>query len=559
VPPTGGSGMFDNTNNALLYVPAGSVDAYKSAQYWNDYTNRIQTNPSSSISVPEAVDLGLPSGLKWASFNLGASKPEEYGDYYAWGETEPYYSLLDPFFWKEGKEGYLWSFYMWSRGEFNMLTKYCNNSEFGYNGFMDERTMLDLEDNAAYVNLGGSWRMPTGSEWSELMENCTWTWITQNGVEGQLITATNGNSIFLPAAGYRFDILLLAVGAIGRYWSSSITTDRPYDAWMVGFDSNEVRRYGYNRYYGLPVRPVYGGQVVPVESVSLNITELELSVGGETPLTATVLPENTANKALSWMSSNEYVATISSDGVVTGRSAGSALITATADDGGKTATCFVIVRDAPSAINIPEAIDLGLSVKWASFNLGASKPEEYGDYYAWGETEPYYSNRDPWVTWKDGKEAGYAWPSYMWCTGQENTLTRYCNSSEFGYNGFMDERTILIPEDDAAHVHHGGSWRMPTDAEWTELRENCTWTWITQNGVEGQLITATNGNSIFLPAAGYQHLTSLNRGDGYYWSSSLVTDLTYDAWMVYFTGYDGVFRYGYFRYYGFSVRPVYAE
>ncbi|MBR5175194.1 MAG: Ig-like domain-containing protein [Bacteroidales bacterium] len=311
--------------------------------------------------------------------------------------------------------------------------------------------------------------------------------------------------------------------------------------------------------FGLNSKSISLGRFVPVESVSLDKTSLDISVGGEATLNATVLPENATNKTVSWSSSNESVATVSPSGVVTGVSLGSAIITVMTADGGKSSTCNVTVTDtSPNTIATPEAIDLGLpsGLKWASFNLGASKPEEYGDYYAWGETEPYYSSQDP-LTWKEGKEAGYSWASYRWCMGAYNTLTKYCSKSEYGYNGFTDNKTVLDLEDDAAYVNLGGSWRMPTDAEWTELRENCPWTWTTQNGVRGRLVTGSNGNSIFLPAAGYWSDAYLynvgSRGD--YWSSSLNSDSPNYAWYVGFKS-GSVYRDYYTRCNGFSVRPV---
>ena len=195
--------------------------------------------------VIEAVDLGLPSGLKWASFNLGASAPEDYGDYYAWGETEP-------------KEDYSWSTYKWCmNGSDSQLTKYCTNSSYGYNGFTDNKTVLTPEDDAAAVNWGGKWRMATMDEWNELKNKCTWTWTAQNGVNGRLVTGPNGNSIFLPAAGYRFGTSLGSAGSYGAYWSSSLNTGYPYFAYYVGFDSGGVYWYlDYFRCDGLSVRPV---------------------------------------------------------------------------------------------------------------------------------------------------------------------------------------------------------------------------------------------------------------------------------------------------------------
>ena len=121
----------------------------------------------------------------------------------------------------------------------------------------------------------------------------------------------------------------------------------------------------------------------------------------------------------------------------------------------------------------------------------------------------------------------------------------------------MDNKTVLDPEDDVAHVKLGGKWRMPTNEEWTALRTQCTWTWTTQNGINGRLVTASNGNSIFLPAAGFRYNTDLfNDGsNGYYWSSSLYTDVPSIAWGVYFDPVD-VLRSDGYRKDGFSVRPV---
>ena len=205
--------------------------------------------------MPQAIDLGLPSGLKWASFNLGASAPEEYGDYYAWGETEPYYSSQDPLAWKDGKTGYDWASYKWCNGSYNSLTKYCHKSHWGYNGFTDGKTVLELEDDAAHLNLGDKWRMPTDAEWTELRENCTWTWTTQNGIAGGLVTASNGNSIFLPAAGYRYDTSLDDVGSGGNYWSSSLSGLSDC-AWYMRVYSDFVSGRDASRYFGFSVRPV---------------------------------------------------------------------------------------------------------------------------------------------------------------------------------------------------------------------------------------------------------------------------------------------------------------
>ena len=194
----------------------------------------------------EYVDLGLPSGTLWATCNVGADNPEDYGDYFAWGETQP-------------KDTYNWSTYQYCMGSYNTLTKYCNNSSYGYNGFTDDLTTLLPEDDAATANWGSDWRMPTKEEWQELYDNTTMTWTTQNGVNGRLFTASNGNSLFLPAAGYRGNGSLYCAGSYGDYWSSSLNTDYPYDAWYFDFNSGSCRMYNGSRGCGQSVRPVRVG------------------------------------------------------------------------------------------------------------------------------------------------------------------------------------------------------------------------------------------------------------------------------------------------------------
>ena len=189
------------------------------------------------------VDLGLPSGTLWATCNVGANAPEEYGDYFAWGETAP-------------KDYYDWNTYKYCIGSYNTLTKYCCRSDYGYNGFIDNLTILLPEDDAATANLGNGWRMPTKEEWWELLVNTTNIWTTQNGVYGRLFTASNGNSLFLPAAGYRWDSVLDLVGSYGYYWSSSLYTGYPDFAWYFDFVSSSYGMSNDDRVYGRSVRTV---------------------------------------------------------------------------------------------------------------------------------------------------------------------------------------------------------------------------------------------------------------------------------------------------------------
>ena len=188
----------------------------------------------------EAVDLGLPSGTKWAAYNVGATKPEEYGGYYAWGETEE-------------KSNYSWSTYKWCNGSDDTMTKYCTYSKYGT---VDNKTTLDLEDDVAHVKWGGDWRMPTTEEQKELIDNCTWKWTTLNGVKGYKVTGPNGNSIFLPAAGYRYGTDVDSRGYLGYYWSGSLYSIGSYDAYYLLFDASNYDWSSYSRYYGRSVRPV---------------------------------------------------------------------------------------------------------------------------------------------------------------------------------------------------------------------------------------------------------------------------------------------------------------
>ena len=176
------------------------------------------TTPSSGGH--EYVDLGL--SIKWATCNVGANKPEDYGDYFAWGETKP-------------KKSY-------------------SSSNYSYTS---NPTTLPLSADAARANWGGSWRMPTRAEQYELRNNCTWTWTTQNGVKGYKVTSNkNGNSIFLPAAGYRSGSSLDYAGSSGNYWSSSLNTSYASSAYYLGFGSSRIDWYYRSRYYGYSVRPV---------------------------------------------------------------------------------------------------------------------------------------------------------------------------------------------------------------------------------------------------------------------------------------------------------------
>ena len=214
-------------------------DTVTQAQY-NDETIVL----TFSIPAPNHtyVDLGLPSGLLWATCNVGANNPEDYGDFFAWGETQT-----------KGFYGF-YTYQYCNDGDYHQLTKYCDDSYYGYEGFTDDLTVLLPEDDAATAIWGEDWRMPTQEEFQELLDNTTVTFTTQNGVNGRLFTASNGNSIFLPAAGGYVGSNPFHTGNYGHYWSSSLASG--YNAWKLLFSSDMCIMFGYDRCYGLSVRPV---------------------------------------------------------------------------------------------------------------------------------------------------------------------------------------------------------------------------------------------------------------------------------------------------------------
>ena len=187
------------------------------------------------FKVPlKAVDLGLPSGIKWANYNVGATKPEEYGGYYAWGEISPKYSYI----------------------ESNSVTYGLSYSELKSRSIIGSDGNLTAEYDAARANWGGDWRMPTTSEQRELFNKCSWQWTSLNGVKGYRVTGPNGNSIFVPAAGYRDGTSLVNLGLYGAYWSFTPYESNSNNAYYLYFDSGSCGWSDSCRDYGQSVRPV---------------------------------------------------------------------------------------------------------------------------------------------------------------------------------------------------------------------------------------------------------------------------------------------------------------
>ena len=235
--------------NTLLDGSGVSYNDGQTITVTSDMTLYAQWTLNDPLNGHDFVDLSLPSGTLWATCNVGANAPEEYGDYFAWGETTT-------------KEIYNWSNYRYGNSFFYgedecwTLTKYCNRSDIGNNGYTDTLTTLQAIDDAATANWGAGWRMPNKDELNELRNNCTVTWTTQSGVNGRLFTGPNGNSIFLPAAGRREDDIIRYDGSYGYYRSSSLDIEDPNGAWFIEFCMYDYDIGGSDRFCGYPVRPV---------------------------------------------------------------------------------------------------------------------------------------------------------------------------------------------------------------------------------------------------------------------------------------------------------------
>ena len=292
-----------------------------------------------------------------------------------------------------------------------------------------------------------------------------------------------------------------------------------------------------------PVEP----KVVAVTSISLNKTSLILEEGESTTLTIKYIPSDATDKSTTWKSTDTKVVAVSSSGNVTAVKMGSAAIIASCGD--KVAYCNLTVKaKAIGVVNGHEYVDLGLSVKWATCNVGASAPEEYGDYYAWGETRT---------------KTTYTWENYRFrISGDSDDNVKFSKYNTQSDRGTVDNKSTQDLSDDVAREKWGGSWRMPTRAEQNELRNNCTWTWTTRNGVEGYKVTSKKSGYtncfIFLPAAGDRYNTTLfnTRTGGFYWSSSLNADIPNRAYYLVFNSRDVNWNYDFDREHGLSVRAV---
>lgn len=405
----------------------------------------VEEGKTGTTNGYEWVDLGLPSGVKWATCNMGASSPQESGKEYAWEM-------------------------------FNVRSSW-----------------------------GDKWRMPKGKEFEELEEYCKIVPTMFMGMKGVDCKGPNGNHIFIP----------LPDGEWSRYWTISLSKD--------GASAGNVRFYEEGGLFPWFAQSIVDGKCF-IRPVLMETKIFSVSYN--------------ANGGSGYMKSQMFY-----DGIEQMLQAnaftreGFVLMgwNTKADGSGTSYKNGQVVSISQNVTLYAqwfktECVDLGLSVKWADCNVGATTPEGYGDYFAWGETK---------------SKSYYDWDTY-----------------KYGYNpqkyNNVDGRTELLMEDDAAHVNWGGKWRMPTLDEQQELVNNCTWTWTKINGINGCKVTSRiNGNSIFLPAAGCRYGASVyNVGSsGYYWSSSLYESNPNCAYYLYFSSGTVDWRSN-DRYYGLTVRAV---
>ena len=570
--------------------------------------------------VAEEVDLGL--SVNWASWNVGATAPEDYGNYYAWGEVRP-------------RNNYTKDSYIYYNGD----GKYTNIGG----------DICSTSYDVAHVKWGNGWRMPTRDECNELMNKCSWTWTTINGTPGQKISGSNGKSIFLPAAGHISGTKKESLGLYGNYWTGSLILENDdYSHYLYFGLQGYLWSYWQGRFYGFSVRPVRdkkfkdmsiaellksgegtaaiirgtivakhtrgillndetGYILVNIEDESGNTRraasdDATRSAGSYTigdvvtvegvvtsdagllqfPSTSKIQKVGTADVVYpepeAWDGStfynyfdnisvryvkytgvlskegNDYIVTVSDlfttttavvqitypspellcekdegmNVIVTGYTIG-------CTDTQKVCTMATLLEIYEKPIKeslidetaVAEVINLGLSVNWASWNVGATKPEEYGGYYAWGEIDV---------------KNDYSVDTYQ-----------YHNGNAYVYIGY----NIGTTQYDVANVKWGDDWRMPTWNEIEELNDKCTWLWTSYNGVSGYNIIGPNGNSIFLPAAGFcrDKMVVYPGSCGSYWADEIGGDES-TADIFHFNDGGHWLYFWENRVFGNSVRPV---
>jgi len=457
-----------------------------------------------SLSIGhDYVDLGICNHLCWATMNLGATAPSDPGELFSWGDTASIGNISNcywhnyRFFISDGQH----------RNEQLRLSKYNTNQE----QYEEQDNFITLQpiDDAAHVMWGGAWRLPDAAELDSLLRLCEWTPDTVNGKPGFRVSGKREgyrqNSIFLPHTGAVDGMSLYHPEKNGYYWSRNILTGSAFNngIGMLTNKENLTTTY-YFRYIAQAIRPVFLPGEVLVSQVKINKRIHTISLSESmVQLSAIVTPSNASNRRLFWASSDERIATVDTIGRIHPVREGVCYISATSTDGTScSATCMITVIDPVGTEH--EYVDLGICnhLWWATVNVGASVPEEVGDYFS---------------------------------------------------------------HESARRAYWGEHWRLPTSSEIDSLLQKCRWTWTVQDSMPGYLVSGLyvdgyRTTSIFLPAGGRfeSEGVSFYGQRGYYWSSSELPDVNGAAINLAFSKEGAVWNYNQ-KHLRHPVRMVYSR
>ena len=524
-----GDGIYEEGQSCT--VSAAANDGYAFTN-WTENGIVVSISPTYSFTVDSDrtlmanfipgdhayVDLGLPSGLLWATCNVGAENPEDYGDYFAWGETTP-------------KESYTWENYIYmmlgASSWDPKLIKYCINSDDGYNGFTDNLLTLLPEDDAATANWGNDWRTPTRTECLELINNTTHSWIALNGVNGCLFTASNGNSIFIPAAGFydSFSGDLYDIGNIVVSWSSSLVEDyHSTEVWvLISRDGSNYPRMGDggSRPHGITVRAVRSS-AAPTGAINGKFTV------------------NSNGDQVYFSQGNlQYIGSASTPYWRFAENQWDYLGTTTSQNSSNQNVDRDLFGWATSGYDHGSVCYQPWSTSKTDSDYYAYGDEDYNLYDGTGQADWGYNaisnggnQQNRWRT-LTLSEWGYV---FKWRATPSGI--RYAKAVLNGVNG-----VVLLPDDWNTSVYSLSNTNNSGANFSTNIITSSQWSALEQNG------------AVFLPAAGNRNGTSVyNAGSsGLYWSATSRDDC--DCWYFEFgssyldTDYD-------WRYYGGSVRLV---
>lgn len=518
-------------------------DIDKRAEYWE------------SVISTEAVDLGL--SIPWANMNLGAASQEEKGDYYAWGETETKDTFtFENYKWADLQKNDYYSKYNIDESCGSLDYKYALDPEddaahvmlgskwrIPSSAEIDElvekcTTVSETLEGITCIKFtgpnGNSIYIPTSSYiWGrELHESAPgqvsslafsasplvlrtyedrYKGLTIRPVFGDLVRVSviklNQSELALDVGGtssLNANIYPKNASNKGVCWTSdnpeivSVNQRGELIAHKDGTATIKVK--SLDTEVQAECKVTVTKPIVPVTGISISKESLELFIDGTAQLTASVTPSNATNKEVIWSSDDYLLAYVSTTGLVRGCSTGTTTITVKSKDGGFKKTCVVTVKDMP----VPTPVDLGLSVKWASFNVGASAPEDRGGLYAWGET----STKDK----EDYTKSLYKWWEYRYLGRNTYTIiVKKYTDDNWEYSTLSKPDNTLEKDDDVAYANYGKKWHLPSCVQIKELIDKCEWTYTKIGNVSGYKVQSKkNSNYIFLP-------------EGNYWSSSLAS------------------------------------